>query len=952
VRTVLLSLLLVACRSNDKADTTDVTVDTADLSVVDADGDGYTAEDGDCDDNNSLVHPGAEELCDGADNNCDGEVDEEVLTTFYADEDGDGFGDPEAVAEACEAPEGYTIVANDCDDEDPDSYPAAPERCDERDNDCDGEVDEDVQTEWHADADGDSYGDPDSIIEDCDPPEGYVANTDDCDDLNGTAYPGAEEVCDEADNDCDGAVDEDVTTTYYQDTDGDGFGVSDQTTEACTLPNGYADITGDCDDTDGAVSPNATELCDSIDNDCDGTVDEDDAADAPTWHDDSDGDGYGDPTDTTVACDQPSGYTSDNTDCDDASADANPGAAEVCDEADNDCDGEVDEDSATDAATWYADNDGDGYGGSSTTAACDQPSGFADNSDDCNDSNADANPGASEVCDEVDNDCDGDTDEGVTTTYYLDFDGDGYGGSGVSTDACAAPSSYVTDSTDCDDTESTVNPAASEVCDGLDNDCDGLTDDDDSSVDTSTGATFYTDGDGDGYGDASDTTVACDAPSGTVTDDSDCDDTDSAINPGASEVCDAADNDCDGLTDDDDSSVDTATGATFYTDDDGDGYGDAGDATAACEQPSGTVSDSADCDDSDSAINPAASEVCDEVDNDCDGDIDDDDSSLDTSTGSTFYADDDGDGYGDAGSSVLACEQPSAYTDDDTDCDDSSADANPMGDEACNGADDDCDGTVDNGVLGTGDDCPAADCEAILADDSSAADGTFTLEGLSGDTFETHCNMTDDSGGWTFIGSIVNDGTRSWNSYDAWTDESTFGDLADRQAEDVRSQAFYDTEGDDFLVVTDEYSFAFYALVGEIDFAEFVANEYNATVCQTSFLASGADWSDGLTAAQESLHSFIVRPWDNNASCFPSGNENTIIGMQLSSCCWVNGLGNTPNGQASWEVYDLSLLELSRLTGSTCTSGSYPCNDAGYYNSGTNGYTSSTKVTYAEVYVR
>ena len=74
--------------------------------------------------------------------------------------------------------------------------------------------------------------------------------------------------------------------------------------------------------------------------------------------------------------------------------------------------------------------------------------------------------------------------------------------------------------------------------------------------------------------------------------------------------------------------------------------------------------------------------------------------------------------------------------------------------------------------------------------------------------------------------------------------------------------------------------------------------------------------------------------------------------MQFSSCCWVNGLGNTPNGYPTWDIYDLSLLQLSRLTGSTCTSGSYPCNDIGYYNSGTNGYTSATKVSYAEVYVR
>ncbi|MFT4976751.1 MAG: hypothetical protein ACI8S6_002656, partial [Myxococcota bacterium] len=443
---VTLSILLVACRSGDKAETTDGTLDTGGVTLTDADGDGYDSTE-DCDDNNSLVHPGAAELCDGADNNCDGEVDEDVTTTFYADSDGDGFGDPSETVEACEAPAGHTVVANDCDDTDSDTYPSAAERCDGADNDCDGEIDEDVQTEWHADADGDTFGDADSVIEDCDPPEGYVDNTEDCDDLNGSAHPGAEEVCDEADNDCDTLVDEDVTTTWYQDADGDGFGIADQTTEACTLPNGYAEEAGDCDDTAGAVSPNAAELCDTVDNDCDGDIDEDDAADASTFYADGDGDGYGDSGDSTAACVQPTGFVGNDGDCDDTNDSASPAEAEVCDSIDNDCDGEVDEDSATDASTWFADSDGDGYGGSSSTVACDQPSGFADNSDDCDDGEADANPGEAEVCDELDNDCDGDTDEGVASTYYLDGDGDGYGRSDRTVEACSMPSGYVSDDT-------------------------------------------------------------------------------------------------------------------------------------------------------------------------------------------------------------------------------------------------------------------------------------------------------------------------------------------------------------------------------------------------------------------------------------------------------------------------------------------------------------------------
>ena len=212
-----------------------------------------------------------------------------MTSPFYADVDGDGFGDPDAEISACEAGDGYVSVPNDCDDRDPDTFPSAPERCDEVDNDCDGTVDEDVLFTWFADADADGYGDLDSAFETCDPPPGYVDNSDDCDDTNPAALPGGTEVCDEADNDCDGSVDEDVTTTYYQDVDGDNYGLSDITTEACSPPTGYAADPGDCDDAARAVNPSATEVCDTVDNNCDGTVDEDSAADAETWYADGDG---------------------------------------------------------------------------------------------------------------------------------------------------------------------------------------------------------------------------------------------------------------------------------------------------------------------------------------------------------------------------------------------------------------------------------------------------------------------------------------------------------------------------------------------------------------------------------------------------------------------------------------------------------------------------------------
>ena len=782
----LLPLLLLGCRS-EKSDADTQPLDETVEAGTDADGDGYLADEDDCDDSDSQVHPGAAELCDSIDNNCDGVIDEGVTGTFYADSDGDGFGDDGDTVDACEAPSGYVSVPNDCDDGDSDTYPGAAERCDSLDNDCDGEVDEDVLYEWYADADGDTYGDLDSAYEVCDPPPGYVDNADDCDDTDGASYPGAEEVCDEADNDCDGTVDEDVTTTYYQDTDGDNYGVADVTTEACSTPTGYADEPGDCDDAARAVSPAATELCDSIDNDCDGAVDEDDAADAPSWYTDGDSDGYGS-TSATVACAQPSGTVANSDDCDDSNADANPGEAEVCDEADNDCDGEVDEDSAADAATWHADNDGDGYGGSSTTVACDQPSGFADNGDDCNDASADANPGEAEVCDELDNDCDGSTDEDVTTTYYADDDGDSYGNTAKTVEACSTPSGYVTDDTDCDDLDATSNPGASEVCDEADNDCDGSTDE---GVTT----TYYADDDGDGHGDPSDSSEACSAPSGHVLTDTDCDDTDATVSPNGAEVCDEADNDCDGSVDED-----ALDAETFYGDSDGDGYGDDSDTEVGCAASSGYVSPDGDCDDADAAVNPAAAEVCDEVDNDCDGSVD-----VGASDVGTFYADSDGDGYGVSTDVTTGCDAPTGYADASGDCDDTDSAYSPGAAEGCDGEDYNCDGDVDSDADGDGyadldcggDDCndddastyPEAglcalgtDCLDILNSGLDSGDGAYAIDpdgiGAGDDPFEVSCDMSTDSGGWTMVlhlydmGSFDEDDFIAEYGHNQFTDET------------------------------------------------------------------------------------------------------------------------------------------------------------------------------------
>ncbi len=390
--------------------------------------------------------------------------------------------------------------------------------------------------------DGD-YGSPGDANGDCDTDtdgDGY-AEGDDCDDNNAAINPGATEVCDSVDNDCDGNTDEDPSdgTTYYADTDGDYYGDPGSTIEACERPADYRTNALDCDDTDGTISPSATEICDGIDNDCDTTIDVN-AADATAWYPDGDSDGYGDESSPALVCSQPSGYIADGSDCNDADAAINPLAAETCDGTDDNCSGN--ENDASDASTYYADLDHDYYGDSgNTTAACTRPSGFRINALDCNDSDSGINPGATETCDGIDNNCSGDeSDAADAPTWYLDDDSDGYGDVTVFANACTQPSGYLADSTDCDDAAANVNPGESETCDGTDNNCSG---DETDAVDATT---WYADADSDGFGDVASLTTACSQPGGYTADSTDCDDSEGTTYPGAPETCsDGVDSDCD-----------------------------------------------------------------------------------------------------------------------------------------------------------------------------------------------------------------------------------------------------------------------------------------------------------------------------------------------------------------------------------------------------------------------
>ncbi len=703
---------------------------------------GYVSNNTDCNDANAAIHPNATEVCNAVDDNCDGQVDEGVKTTFYADADNDAYGNPNSTTQACSLPSGYVTNSTDCNDANATIHPNATETCNGVDDDCDNQVDEGVKLTFYADADGDSYGNINSTILACTPPSGYVSNSTDCNDGNAAVHPNATELCNSIDEDCDNQVDEGVQSTFYADADGDGYGNSTVSAQACSAPSGYVSNSTDCNDNNNDIHPGAPEQCNAADDNCNGQIDDgvvflnyyldidndgygttllgslciappntalvpgdcndanaavhpnapevcnnvDDDCDSQvdegvkiTFYADADGDTYGNPNSTTEACTVPSGYVSSNTDCNDANSSVHPNAAETCNGVDDNCDGQVDEGVKI---TFYADADGDTYGNpNSTTQACSAPSGYVSNNTDCNDANAAIHPNATEVCNNIDDDCDNQTDEGVKITFYADADGDTYGNPNSTTQACSVPSGYVSNNTDCNDANSAIHPNATEVCNSVDDDCDNQTDE-------GVKITFYADADGDIYGNPSSTTLACTAPSGYVSNNTDCNDGNAAVHPNATEVCNSIDDNCN-------TQVDEGVKITFYADADGDTYGNPSSTTLACTAPSGYVINNTDCNDGNAAVRPNATEICNGIDDNCN-------SQTDEGVKSTFYADADLDTYGNPASTTQACSAPSGYVSNNTDCNDANAAVHPGVSDVCNGIDDNCNGSTDeNGIVAT-----------------------------------------------------------------------------------------------------------------------------------------------------------------------------------------------------------------------------------------------------------
>ena len=250
------------------------------------------------------------------------------FTVILRDADGDGFDSVE-------------VGGDDCNDDDASIHPEADEVCDEIDNDCDDLVDA-LDPELtggevgYLDNDDDGFGTGTDSVMVCD--AGILAAIGgDCDDENPAVHPDATEVCNDIDDNCDGIIDELLRVTLYPDLDGDGWGADGEAFEGCTGTDATVGAAGDCDDDDPEVNPDAIEVCNGIDDNCDGVVDEDLLV--TVWADE-DGDGYGDDSDVYMGCDGEDGAAMEGGDCNDLDPDVNPGEFEVCgDGIDNDCDG-------------------------------------------------------------------------------------------------------------------------------------------------------------------------------------------------------------------------------------------------------------------------------------------------------------------------------------------------------------------------------------------------------------------------------------------------------------------------------------------------------------------------------------------------------------------------------------------------------------------------------------
>jgi hypothetical protein len=643
------------------AESTTVTITSdAQPAFIDADGDGsgdqsaaaepfcalpngYATSNDDCDDADDAIAPGADEVCDGVDNDCDDDVDEGLPSNdWFPDADDDGFGDGAAApTTTCDAaaPAGFVADNTDCDDTTAERYPGFAEVCDGLDNDCAAGVDDGLTfVDYYPDLDTDGFGDRDATaVSRCDgAPPVHVTDNTDCDDTTNARNPGLPEVCDNGiDNDCDGQADDDDlqgvpgSPEYYLDRDNDGAYSGpvgqcatpmvpfvtvapptqdcDDTNTALNLADADGDAVttcaGDCDDADDTIAPGLSDVTgDDVDQDCDGAL---------LCYADDDRDGFGDPSARDLVgptCASPADRVSANADdCDDSAADTYPGALElVADDIDQDCD-------AFDAC--YADADGDSYGSTTvldlgvavSAETCTTGVGVSANSLDCDDAEASISPEGEEFPgDDVDGNCD------TFDSCYVDLDDDGFGRDDVESmavlvsagETCETAFGYASIDLDCDDADANVSPMGIELAgDAVDQDCDQS-------------LACFADTDGDTYGSTNLVPIGialggCDVAGASPVDD-DCADNNAAAFPGATElVANGVDEDCD-------------TFDACYVDRDADGFGATQVTLAAvmlpgsCDTTGGFSNTSDDCDDASDLAFPGALELtCDGAIQDC-----------------------------------------------------------------------------------------------------------------------------------------------------------------------------------------------------------------------------------------------------------------------------------------------------------------------------------------------
>ena len=374
---------------------------------------------------------------------------EELLDTEEECSQENGFGICRGVRR-CAGPGGWTECSA--------ATPAA-EICDAKDNNCDGQTDE---NQGGGPCENTTEFGTCSGVQICKGAPGIVCS----------AKTPAQESCNGKDDDCDGLTDEEGAagcTVYFEDKDKDGVGNLVASKCLCTPQGDYTSlVSGDCNDLNPTVKGGSVEICNGLDDDCDGVVDQEGSAGCVVFFKDTDGDGFGDETDQKCLCHQTGPYkTLVAGDCDDEDIGISPNAIEACNGHDDNCNGVTDEQDAIFCVPYLRDADKDGFGVTGLSQCLCAPAGdyLALASGDCDDTNPALNPKAVEDCDGIDNNCNFVIDDDC------DKDNDGYCSSKKK--VIGFPDTCPLGGGDCVDYDAGIYPFAEEVCDGVDNDCDG-----------------------------------------------------------------------------------------------------------------------------------------------------------------------------------------------------------------------------------------------------------------------------------------------------------------------------------------------------------------------------------------------------------------------------------------------------------------------------------------------